>query len=210
MLLFASCISFCVRKHLLQNDTDNFIYFFSLFVLWHSVLIFQSKLYTIRLYFSEVLNIPFWPETLCYTSKNGLLRSTEKSVVGKQEIRKLVCFANSVSVSSLLRAPVQNRHCQVAAEELICQAGALAVPWAWVGGSVHRPVTWSTALLQERKEYSLGQWNSISLQGVLVGTQEKAELYHSECFQWSTKCLHLSWSSHCRASPVGVGWLTVN
>lgn len=38
-------------------------------VLWHSVLIFQSKLYTMRLCFSEVLNNPFWPEMLCYTSK---------------------------------------------------------------------------------------------------------------------------------------------
>lgn len=93
---------------------------------------------------------------LCYTSKNGVLRSTEKSVVGKRGIRSEAgVLANSVSMSSLLRPSVQNRHCQVAAEELICQA--LTVPWAWVGGPVHRPVTWSTALLQERKEYSFGQ-----------------------------------------------------
>lgn len=107
-------------------------------LLWHSVLIFQSKLYTLRLCFSEVLNNPFWPETLCIikmhqnTSKKGVLRSTGKSTVGKGEPnRKLVCFARSLSLAFLLGPPVQSKHCQVAAEELICQALWLCPGLGW-------------------------------------------------------------------------------
>lgn len=130
----------------------------SYFAFWcHSLLIFQSKLYTMRLCFSEVLNNPFWPETLCYTSKKEVLRSTKKSAVGKGEPnRKLVCFAKSLSTSFPLRPPAQSKHCQVSAGDLICQA-LLTMPWGWVGDPCR--VLWPEAQPFCRREESTALGN---------------------------------------------------
>lgn len=220
MLLFL-CISFCVRKHLQQNDINIFLYFFCLFVVGVFLVFFSFV--PLSLDFSEQ----------AVYNKTVLSRGVEQPILTWNvllHIKKMGCWG------VLRNLQLENRESgswcalQILYPCLPCsdlqyrtgtarwlqgswsvRQGALTVPWAWVGGPVHRPVTWSTALLQGRKEYSLGQWNLISLQGALVNRNlEKAGLYHSDCLQWSTKCLHLSWSSHCRASPVGVGWLTVN
>lgn len=78
---------------------------------------------------------------LCYTSKKGVLRSTEKSAVGKGEAnRKLVCFAKSYPC--LFSSDLQ---CRASTELGGCRgaglSGTLTMLWAWVGGPMHSPVT---------------------------------------------------------------------